>query len=129
MGIFGRIRDSLTASGPEIGFHRVHTAAADGSHERITYVTGEVVDGPTLVACSADLRIPEGTVLLEDPDATKGVTIKAYTYPLYQYTTASPENVASEEGSRPVPESLTGTLLEAQELQPGEIEELEALLP
>ena len=129
MGILGRIGDSLTASGPEIRFHRVHTAAADGSHERITYVTGEVVNGPTLVACSADLRIPEGTILLEDPDATKGVTINEYTYPLYQYTTASPEDVASEEGSKPVPESLTGTLLDAQELRPEEIEELEAFLP
>lgn len=129
MGLLGRIRDALTASGPEIRFHRIHVASADGTHETITYVTGSVVDEPTPVACSADLRIPEGTMLLDDPDETRGVTINEYTYPLYQYTTASPEEVTVDEAATPVPESLTGTPIAAQELSPGEIEDLEELLP
>ena len=126
MGILGRIRNALTGPEPEIRFHRVHVATADGQ-ETVTYVTGAVVDEPTPVACSASLRIPEGTMLVEAPEETKGVTVNDYTYPLYQYTTASP--AAAPSSAEPVPEALTGETLPAQELDAEEIAELEALLP
>ena len=126
MGILGRIRGALTGSEPEIRFHRIHVAT-DDDQETVTYVTGAVVDEPTPVACSAPLRIPEGTMLVEAPEETKGVTINDYTYPLYQYTTASP--AAAPSSAEPVPEALTGETLPARELDAEEVAELEALLP
>ena len=126
MGILERIRDALTGSEPEIRFHRVHVATAD-DRETVTYLTGAVVDEPTPVACSASLRIPEGTMLVEAPEETKGVTVNDYTYPLYQYTTAS--SAAAPPSAEPVPEALTGETLPAQELDTEEVAELEALLP
>ena len=126
MGILGRIRDALTGSEPEVRFHRVHVATAD-DRETVTYLTGAVVDEPTPVACSASLRIPEGTMLVEAPEETKGVTVNDYTYPLYQYTTAS--SAAAPPSAEPVPEALTGETLPAQELDTDEVAELEALLP
>ena len=127
MSILGRIRDALTGSEPEVRFHRVHVATADDDRETVTYLTGAVVDEPTPVACSASLRIPEGTMLVEAPEETKGVTVNDYTYPLYQYTTASP--AAAPSSAEPVPEALTGETLPAQELDAEEVAELEALLP
>ncbi len=127
MGILGRIRDALTGSEPEIRFHRLHVATADGDRETVTYVTGAVADGPTPVACSAPVWIPEGTMLVEAPDEARGVTVNDYTYPLYQYTTASPE--AAPSAAEPVPERLTGETIPAQELGAEAVEELEELLP
>lgn len=129
MGLLGRIRDALTASGPQIRFHRIHVATADGDRETVTYVTGAVVDEPTPVECSAALRIPEGTVLRNAPDETRGVTINDYTYPLYQYTTESPGDAPDDTAVEPVPENLTGVLIAEQELSPDEIADLEELLP
>ena len=125
MGILGRLRDALTGSEPEVRFHRVHVATAD-DRETVTYVTGAVVDEPTPVACSASLRIPEGTMLVEAPEKTRGVTVNDYTYPLYQYTTASP--ATAPPSAEPVPEALTGETLPARELDAEEVAELEALL-
>ena len=105
MGILGRIRDALTGPEPEIRFHRVHVAT-DDDEETVIYLTGAVVDEPTPVACSASLRIPEGTMLVEAPEKTRGVTVNDYTYPLYQYTTASP--ATAPPSAEPVPEALTG---------------------
>ena len=126
MGILGRLRDALTGPEPEVRFHRVHVAT-DHDRETVTYLTGAVVDEPTPVACSASLRIPEGTMLVGAPEETKGVTVNDYTYPLYQYTTASP--AAAPPSAEPVPEALTGETLPAQKLDAEEVAELEALLP
>ena len=126
MGILGRIRNALTGSESEVRFHRVHVATAD-DQETVVYLTGAVVDEPTPVACSAPLRIPEGTMLVEAPEETRGVTVNDYTYPMYQYTTASP--ATAPPSAEPVPEALTGETLPAQELDAEEVAELEALLP
>ena len=126
MGILGRIRDALTGPEPEVRFHRIHVAT-DDDQETVIYLTGAVVDESTPVACSASLRIPEGTMLVEAPEKTRGVAVDDYTYPLYQYTTAS--SAAAPPSAEPVPETLTGETLPAQELDAEEVAELKALLP
>lgn len=99
-----------------IQIHRVHTGTPDGERQAVTYVTGEIIERPTVVASTGDLQIPSDVVLIEHDDKEKYMDINGRPYPVYEYTSHHPSEVPDDVTAEPLPEDLRGASIQKQEM-------------
>lgn len=117
MGIIGWIRSLLSVSHrTEIQFHRIHVMTHDDERQVITYITGEIVDQPTVVGSTASLQIPTNTVLIEHDDKRKYTKINGKPYTIFEYTPQPPSEVPDDISVHQIPENLQCEIVPEQEL-------------
>lgn len=95
----------------------------------ITYITGEIVEEPTIVGSTADIEIPTNAVLIEHDDKQKYTDINGSSYPVYEYTTHLPSEVPDDVTTEPFPVNLRGISIPKQELSMEKMDTIREVLP
>jgi hypothetical protein len=113
----------------EIQFHRIHTLTSDGERQMITFITGEIVEEPTVVGSTSNLEIPNNTVLIEHGDKKKFVEINGKYYTIFEYTTHPPSKVPPNINTKVIPKNLQGKAVLKCELSINDINAIQDVLP
>jgi hypothetical protein len=130
MGIFRRIVSMISPSDrTEIQFHRIHSAKPNGERAVVTYVTGDLVDKPTVVGSTAQVTIPSNSVLVEHDDEDRYTELNGKPYPVYDYTLHDPSEVPDGVSKVSLPTSLTDVTIPEREWTVDDVETLEEVLP
>lgn len=95
----------------------------------VTYITGDIVEEPTIIGSTADLEIPADTVLIEHDDEQKYTEINGSPYPVYEYTTHPPSEVPADMTTKSLPENFCGVSVPKQELSIDEMDTIREVLP